>query len=145
MNRFGLHRNHESCLYKGSRFRASPRHSGQGFFWDFSVTARRGGIPSGAAAIIENNGYRSNNPASCMNNMIFTGVNKKSAEIHSPFFHLSLVHPQKGSAPSLQSRWGIPSRNCAWYLYFINSVRNSTKHFLICYGIVEISTKKIHR
>ena len=38
------------------RLRASPRHGGQGFFLNFMLLIRRGGDPSGAAAIIVNGG-----------------------------------------------------------------------------------------
>ena len=35
-----------------TRLRASPRHGGAGNFLIFLVTIRRGGVPSGAAAVI---------------------------------------------------------------------------------------------
>ena len=39
-----------------SRLRASPSHGGQGFFLNCLLLIRRGGDPSGAAAIIVNEG-----------------------------------------------------------------------------------------
>ena len=53
VNRFRSHPNHENCLlYEGPRFRASLESRRDGSFFEFCSPIRRGGVPSGAAAVI---------------------------------------------------------------------------------------------
>ena len=51
----GSHINHNILMEP--RLRVSPRHGGQGFF-ELFVLIRRGGDPSGAAAIIVHGGVK---------------------------------------------------------------------------------------
>jgi len=47
---------------KDPRLRASPRHGREGVIWIFQSPIRRGGAPSGAAAIIVPDGLDGNIP-----------------------------------------------------------------------------------
>jgi hypothetical protein len=66
------HPDHENLLYTiDSRLRASARHGGAGSCFEFCSPIRRGGVPSGAAAIILSEGESCNNSLSYLNKTIF--------------------------------------------------------------------------
>ena len=57
------HPDHENLLHTiDSRLRASARHGGAGSCFEFCSPIRRGGVPSGAAAIIVSEGESCNHP-----------------------------------------------------------------------------------
>jgi hypothetical protein len=136
MNRFGLHRNHECRLQEGSRFRDSPRHSGQGVFGIFQSLSPAG-YPVRGGDNHRKYRYWCNNPASCMNNMIFTGFIKKNLCAPRRFtprpFVFPSMPPSKRFCTIIAITVGYTVTELCVVSYFISSVRNSTKHFLNCY------------
>jgi hypothetical protein len=63
MNRYGSQKTMKIVLYTmDSRLRASLEARRAGSFFQFLSLIRRGGVPSGAAAIIVSDGQSGNNP-----------------------------------------------------------------------------------
>ena len=94
------------------RFRASPRHSGQGFFFEFLFfwiicPVRRGGAPLRAAAFIVPDEYRDTISLSPLNTVIFMGNNLFFTNLLRGFTTITVSaskmrHPWNGNASAEQ-------------------------------------------
>ena len=66
---------HENLLHTtDSRLKASARHGGAGCYFEFCSPIRRGGVLSGAAAIIVSEERAATIPVSYLNKTIFMGI-----------------------------------------------------------------------
>ena len=91
------HPDHENLLHTiDSRFRASARHGGAGSCFEFYLPIRRGGAPSGAAAIIVSEGESGSNPRIISEYYDFHGKSSITSET------LTGVSPPAAVAPPMR-------------------------------------------